>query len=87
MREGLINFFGKDFTRNERTYYYDYIENYISENVIDWKKAPDTDSLAVRFAKKIEQLPNPEFSFLLLTTGYLLSFMDMTLHKKHFILS
>jgi len=74
MTERLIKFLGKDLKNGERIHFYDFIENYISDNVRDWEKAPDTDLLAASFAKEMESLPQPEFSFLLLTTGYLPEF-------------
>jgi hypothetical protein len=74
MTERLIKFFGKDYTKPERTALYDYIEDYIAGKVAVWTKSPDTDAIAASFSSDIKQLDNSDFSFLLLTTGYIPEF-------------
>jgi hypothetical protein len=72
----LKHFFGKDFSKEERTASYDFIETYISRTVRDWTNPPDTDTVAADFAAQIAKYPNPEFAFLLSHSGYIPEFYE-----------
>lgn len=67
---------GKDFSSEERKMSYDYIENFISENVENWSIAPNTDKLEVAFSKKIQELDNIDFAFLVCHSGYIPEFYE-----------
>jgi hypothetical protein len=74
MTERLQKFFGKDYIKKERVFLYDYIENFINTHVDDWTKTPDTDAISRDFFSAIKELDDSDFSFLLLTTGYIPEF-------------
>jgi len=74
MEERLKEFFGREINLEERLYFYDYIENYIKDNVKSWDISPDTDSMAASFAAKISAMPTKDFCFLLSSAGYIPEF-------------
>ena len=53
---------------------YDFIEDFVSRNVHDWNKAPDTEAIEKLFTEEIEHLDNTAFSFLLCHNGYIPEF-------------
>jgi hypothetical protein len=67
---------GKNFSVEDRKKSYDYIENFIFNNVKDWTKAPDTDTLEDIFSKEIQQLELIDFAFLVCHSGYIPEFYE-----------
>ena len=76
MTDRLVKYFGKNFSKDQRTESYDFIENYISQQVKNWTNAPDTDTIAAKFADDISKMGKPEFLFLLSHAGYIPEFYD-----------
>lgn len=76
MTEKLLHFYGKDFTREQRIYYYDFIENFIADNVKDWSKPPETDKIADTFGNVISKFAIEDFAFLLSHSGYIPEFYE-----------
>ncbi len=68
--------FGKDITKEDRNKSYDYIENFIFNNVKDWTKAPQTDILEDIFSKEIRELDKADFAFLVCHSGYIPEFYE-----------
>lgn len=67
---------GKNIGADERKKSYDYIEDFISENVKDWSKAPDTNNLEMVFSGKIQELDQVDFAFLVCHSGYIPEFYE-----------
>lgn len=67
---------GKAFSEEERRESYDYIEDFIFNNVKDWTKAPDTDTLEDIFSKEIQNLSDVDFAFLVCHSGYIPEFYE-----------
>lgn len=66
--------FYADLTQEERIQSYDFIENFISTNVPDWSKWNEeitTDDVEALFSSQIALMPNKQFEFLLLHSGYI----------------
>jgi hypothetical protein len=76
MTDRLLKHFGKDFSEQQRIFYYDYIETYISDNVKDWSVPPETDKLATDFATVISKFAKEDFAFLLCHAGYIPEFYE-----------
>lgn len=74
MQDQLIKFFGKNFTEEERFRSYDFIEDYISENVTNWDNSPDTDTVSSDFFDEVKKLDNSQLAFLILHSGYIPEF-------------
>lgn len=68
--------FGADLNNDARKKSYDFIEDFISENVKDWRKAPDTDALESSFSEKIKKLDNTNLAFLICHSGYIPEFYE-----------
>lgn len=68
--------FGKTFSDEDRKKSYNYIENFIFNNVKDWTKAPDTDALEDIFSKEIQQFDDIDFAFLVCHSGYIPEFYE-----------
>lgn len=63
-----------DIDIKERIVSYDYIENFISDNVKDWSqwnKNLGTDEIESLFSDAIQRMDNKEFEFLILHCGYI----------------
>lgn len=58
-------------TEEQRKQSYDYIENFIAEQVSDWTVAPNTDAIEAEFSKRLSQMGSEEFAFLILHSGYI----------------
>lgn len=43
-------------TEEQRKQSYDYIENFIAEQVSDWSVAPNTDAIEAEFSRRIKKL-------------------------------
>ena len=76
MIENLKRFFGTDFTKEQREYYYDLIESHIEASVKDWSNPPDTDKVASDFANIISKFTTNDFAFLLCHSGYIPEFYE-----------
>jgi hypothetical protein len=76
MDEKLPEFFGREFTTDERKASYDFIEKFIHDNVNDWMVAPETDRIATAFAAKVKEFDNGTFNFLLCHSGYIPEFYE-----------
>lgn len=65
-------FFGSDFLKIEkRIESYEFIENFISDEHVDWTTTLNTSFVVKRFINKISKMSNQEFSFLLTHSGYI----------------
>ena len=58
-------------TEEQRKQSYDYIENFIAEQVSDWSVAPNTDVIEAEFSRRIKNMGKEEFSFLVFHSGYI----------------
>jgi len=73
--ELVKHYFGDSFENVEdRIKYYDFIENFITETVTDWSTAPRSSEIAHTFGRKLKELDEKTFSFLLSTSGYIPEF-------------
>ena len=62
------------FSKEDRIASYDFIEKFIEKNVTDWSKWNidiQTDDVELLFSKRISEMSNEEFEFLLLHSGYI----------------
>lgn len=50
---------------------FDYIENFIEEQVTSWETAPNTTEIERNFTNRIKQFSNDEFALLLIHSGYI----------------
>jgi len=71
----LDDFFGINFSDKEkRRDSYDYLENFIVSKHTDWTKTPDTENIAVAFAKELKSLDVLDLGFLISHSGYIPEF-------------
>lgn len=61
-------------TEEQRIQSYDYVENFIAEQVKDWSVAPDTDAIEAEFSKRLSHMEKEDFAFLILHSGYIPEF-------------
>ena len=61
-------------TEENRKLSYDYIETFITKNVVDWSVAPNTDLIESLFSAEIGAMSKKEFAFLVFHSGYIPEF-------------
>lgn len=70
--KNISQYFGYDFTKREsRIASYDYIENFIADQHVDWSTPPNTAFIVKNFIKAVSKFSDPEFSFLIVHSGYI----------------
>ena len=63
-----------NYTSSQLNNSFDFLENFIKENVKRWDVAPNTTIVESSFSKVIQKMDNNEFCLLLLHTGYIPEF-------------
>ncbi len=76
MDKEILDIFKLQINKQKRAKNYDFIENFIKNNVKDWDVAPDTDRIEKEFTKKLKSINDNEFAFLLLHSGYIPEFYE-----------
>lgn len=69
--EKVYTMYFSTLTEEQRKQSYDYIENFIAEQVSDWSIAPNTDIIEAEFSRRLSQMGKEEFAFLILHSGYI----------------
>ena len=70
--EDIVRFFGKKYANKDaRIASYDYIEQFIAKSHTDWSVTAVTGKIVKNFIKKLQQLTNEDFSFLVTHCGYI----------------
>lgn len=68
----IENIFGEDFLKKQkRIESYNFIENFISEQHLDWNTPPATLDIVDSFLKSLGEMSDQEFAFLLTHSGYI----------------
>lgn len=60
-----------EYTESQLNDSFDYIENFIKQNVSSWESAPNTSEIESLFSSSIQEMQNVDFALLLLHTGYI----------------
>lgn len=60
-----------NYTDEQLSQHFDFLEDFISANVKDWNVAPDTTTIERLFSNEIRRLSNEDFALLLMHTGYI----------------
>lgn len=55
---------------------FDFIENFVNNNIVNGKVSPDTDTVVAKFTQEIGRLNDLDFSFLVLHSGYIPDYYD-----------
>ncbi|MHB8236203.1 MAG: HindIII family type II restriction endonuclease [Acidithiobacillus ferrivorans] len=70
--DDIADFFGKAYRDKEtRISSYNYIENFISREHINWSISPQTATIVDHFLNEISGLPLPDLAFLVVHSGYI----------------
>ena len=70
--KNISQYFGYDFTKREsRIASYDYIENFMADQHLDWSTPPNTAFIVNNFIQSISKFSDLEFAFLIVHSGYI----------------